>query len=156
MSKSLSILPILALLAGALFATGCGGSGSTISKAEFIEQGDAICKATDVSQPAEFRAFEQKHAKSLTRLHGEGAEEKLITAVGLPSITKEAEELEALGIPKGDEKELEALFTGIEEAVKRVEKVPESIEASSGEPDPFNEVNKLAREYGFKACDEVI
>jgi hypothetical protein len=152
MIKPLSILPVLAV--AALLAVGCGGSDSTLSKADFIAQADAICEKTDKTQAKEFQAYEQKNAKTLSTLSPEEAEEKLIATVGLPSVLKEAEELEALGVPKGEEKEVEAILTGIEAAVKKAEKEPESVEGDA--KSPFDEVDKMAGEYGFKACAEVI
>jgi hypothetical protein len=153
MLKPISIFPAL-VLAVALLAAGCGGGESTISKAELIKQGDVICEQADESQAGELAAYEQQHAKDLSSASTAAVEEQLIAGVILPSVLTEAEELEALGAPSGEEAKVQAIIAGIEEAAKKAEKAPASIE--EGSKSPFNEASKLAREYGFKACAEVI
>jgi hypothetical protein len=152
MPKSILVLAVLAP-AAFMLVTGCGGGDATITKAELIKQGDAICEKADNMQYEESIAYEKNHAKSFSGLSGAAIQEKLMVAVGLPSFLTEAKELEALGSPKGDEEKVKAIIVGIEEAVKKADKDPKSVEASSS---PFNEPDNLAREYGFKACASVI
>jgi hypothetical protein len=143
-----------ALLALALLAAGCGGGGGTatatapLSKAQFIKRGDAICEKTDKTQNSAIRKYTAKHPKGASTKAGQ---DELITSIGLPPIQQEAEELGALGAPRGDEGKVEAIVNGIEEAVGKAEEEPESTN-KAGAANPFTGVDKLAGEYGFKAC----
>lgn len=133
---------------------GCGSSGDSppLTKAEFIKQGDAICEKTDKKQTASLKSYSKQHPpKSNT---SKAAQEKLITTVGLPPIQTEAEELAALSAPSGDEEEIDAIVEGIEKAVEKGEDDPSSLLTASG--GPFEPVNKLAGNYGFKACNNVL
>jgi hypothetical protein len=153
MIKLLPALPALALIA--VLGVGCGGGGdATITKAELIKKGDAICEKTDTTQVEEFQSYGKKHEKEFKRLPGDRVERLLIVRIGLPSIRREGEEIEALGAPSGDEKEVEALTAAIENGLKAAEKNPPSVEVPA--ENPFRKADKLAREYGFTACAEII
>jgi hypothetical protein len=77
-------------------------------------------------------------------------EEKLVLEAALPPVKAEARELGDLPAPSRDEREIEAIITGLEEAVKKGESEP-AVMITKG-PGPFAKLEKLAREYGFKAC----
>lgn len=49
---------------------------------------------------------------------------------------------------------IEAIVAGIEAAVKEAAENPQSAEKIKG--NPFNQVDKLAKEYGFKACAQAL
>jgi hypothetical protein len=148
-------------------AVGCGsgddGSSSNDSsqasvttdpaatKASFIRQGDAICDKTDKTQEAELKAYLKKDPNAQSTKAGQS---KMVLAVGLPPIQREAEELAALGAPSADAKKVEAIVEGIEEAVEKGEKDPSSV--LTGSKNPFAQVDKLAAEYGFKACNNAL
>jgi hypothetical protein len=72
----------------------------------------------------------------------------------LPSLHEAAEGLSELGAPAGDEKQVQAIVSGIEEAVKRsekqVEENPEGFEAF------LLPTAKLAGKYGMTECAEVL
>jgi hypothetical protein len=160
MRKPILIFSALAL-AVALSIIGCGGSDATLSKAEFIKQGDVICKKADDAELREYEKYVRANRASLSRLSPEAYREKLIVDLALPSTMKETEKLEALGIPSGDEEKVEAIFSGIREAIKKSEeestRAEENLPNGSSNPSyVFNDVNRLARAYGFKQCNEVI
>jgi hypothetical protein len=145
MPKPSSILPLLALVA-ALFATGCGGgSNAPLSKADFIKQGDAICKEKFDERSANYLEYGKAHPSA--RL----STEEIVTMFTLPSIQETAEELDALGAPKSDEKKINAIVVGVEEGVekaeKQIEKDPEGFEAL------LAPAAKMAGEYGLN-CGE--
>lgn len=134
-----------------------GGDGQTrvaatsapapLSKAQFIARGDAICEKMDKTQNAALNAYAGKHGNGT-----KATQEAMVRAAGLPPIKAEIEELDALGAPKGNEAEIQAIIVGAEEAIKEAEADPESIN-EIGPGNPFNEVDKLAAKYGFKSCD---
>jgi len=158
----LTRIPPLFALAIASLAVGCGGGGSTLSKAEFIKQADAICEKADETELGEIGAYFRNHPKESKNVRPGAPPPALVQTVAVPSLLKETDDLEALGAPKGDEETIEAFISGIKAAIKEVEKDPESIEEDlpNGQgKNPsyaFREVNKLAREYGFKQCNEVV
>lgn len=133
----------------ALLAAGCGGNDSTsLTKAEFIKQGDAICKETDKSQNQKIRAYLAENPKTPSTK----ANTEKVISVAFPQIKAEVEELAALDPPSGDEEEIEAIVAGVEEGLEEAEKNPVSTN-KTGAGNPFDEVGKLARKYGFKECD---
>lgn len=144
---------ILALTLAALLPS-CGGSDSSLSKEEFIKEADAICKKTDKVEAGEAVAYLKAHSKTFQGLSREAANEKLIVAIGIPSLTRETEELEALGAPSGEEKKVATILSAIRTAIKASEQNPASAETRPG--GPFARPTKLASEYGFNQCREVI
>jgi hypothetical protein len=146
----------LALAAVAIVA-GCGSSGSgsistvELTKAAFIRQGDEICEKTDKRQSAALKAYLKEHPKAQSSKAGQ---EELVKSVGLPLIQTEVDELAALGAPSADEQKIEAILKGIEKAVAAGEAKPGSLLTIAGSP--FAAVDKLAGEYGFKACNNAL
>jgi hypothetical protein len=127
-------------------ALGCGESSDL--KAAFLKKGDAICEKTDKEQEAGVSAYSKKHPKALFT---KGSEQRvLVLAVGLPPIVKEANALEALEPPPGDEQQVEEIISAIRRATKEAEADP--VEVGKGRPGPFARPNQMAKHYGFKAC----
>lgn len=156
MRKSLVIL-VLAALAVALVA-GCGGDSdsdsdsgdaSALTKSQFIKQGDAICSKIHKEQLANMEAYGKKNPNSLATKSGQ---EAVVIEVALPPINKAADGLDALGAPEGDEEEIDAFIQAMEELVEEGEGNPATLLEEG--TDPFEEVNDLARAYGFKVCSE--
>jgi hypothetical protein len=136
-------------------AIGCGGSDSALSKEEFIAKADAICKKADKAQGGEAAAYQKAHSKELVNLSYYAQIAKLVPVILLPSIEAEAEKIEALGAPSGDEQKIEEFINALHEAIKKAEKAPGSIERPPGSGGPFRVPGKLAAEYGFKDCAEI-
>lgn len=146
MSKQISILLVLfTALAGLVAGCGGGSSDPEISKAEFIKKADKICEKADETQGGEALAYQRAHGKDATI-------EKMISVILLPSVLKEVKDIEALGVPSGDEQVISEFTDGNKAAVKEAEKEPGSVSTGEG---PFAEVNKLASEYGFKNCENL-
>jgi hypothetical protein len=139
---------ICALLAVAMLAlAGCGGddegsgSGEPLTKAEFLEQGNAVCAegneaieaaGADLNQnspPEEIEAF---------------ASETLV-----PEIQGQIDGLRDLSPPEGDEDQVEAIIDAAQEANDQLEEDPSLVTSNE---DPFNEANDLASEYGLEEC----
>jgi hypothetical protein len=155
-------LVALALLA-ALALTACGGgsssdgsassyseSGSAITKAALIKQGDEICANTDKRQDEALKSFEKLQGKPT----GNAATEKAIKVVALPPIKVEINELAALGAPAADEAQIQAIITGFKKALSEVEGKPSLLMSSS--EGPFEAPDKLAATYGFKECAKAL
>lgn len=146
------------LAASILFASGCGGSDSTtasLSKAQFVKQADAICEAADEAQAEALQRFgEETPQLSNKQINSKATQETIIKAVGLPPIRAEIKELSELGVPEGDEDQIEAIISGLEQALKQAEANPVALTDEKG--GPFTEVGKLAAKYGLKACADPI
>lgn len=149
-----AIIASLAVIA--LVAAGCGGgnnngggsvTGSTsLTKAEFISKGDAICEKGEKKFPAEMEAFAQEHkvTKRISQALGEEATQTVL----VPSLQAQADQLARLGAPSGEEDEVEAIVGGLQGVLAEAEDDPSVIE-SAGQ---LAEVANLAKSYGFEVC----
>src|SRR5262245_24661498 len=105
MSRQISTISALALVALALFVVGCGGSddddGSSSSggdtslakseespptKAEFIKEAEAICDKSNDTRFNEAVKYRKEFEKELEAMEPIPREEKIISAVVLPSV----------------------------------------------------------------------
>jgi len=133
-------LLLLVLTAAAL--TGCGGDDSRL-KAQFIEEGEAICRQA---------AIEQKELAS--RYEGKAAPGKfeIVISVFVPPMEKELHRLEALRPPESDDEEVSAILSEFESGIETAK--ADYLDPFVKATDPFARANELARRYGFEACAE--
>ena len=61
------------------------------------------------------------------------------------------DQIRALGIPPGDEEQVNAILDAAQEAVDKLQADP-SVVIEQNTPDPFAEANKLAKDYGLSTC----
>jgi hypothetical protein len=144
---------LFGVLAIGVIAAGCGSSSdstSSLTKAEFIKQADAICTAGNKSDEAEFEAYAKENGLE-NKEPSDAQKEELVTDVVLPSISKQGEEISALGAPSGEEDQVNAIVDGIEGAVEEAEGDPSVVLSGPG---PFKEVDKLAKDYGLTVCGQ--
>jgi hypothetical protein len=127
----------------ALVITGCGGGGSQLTKAQFIQQGNAICKQAAVEQ-----------AKLASQHKGEvvSGNFEAVTEVFVPPMEKELRRLQALSPPQADEQEIGTILRAIESGVEDAK--ADYLDLFVKETDPFVQANALARKYGLEACAE--
>jgi hypothetical protein len=145
-------LVLVGLLAGCGGGSDNGESTAALTKAEFLKQGNAVCREGNEEIQADFEEFAKEkglseHQEPPKAVLVEGAESFLI-----PAIDKQIEGLRALGAPKGDEGEVDQLLTAAEKALEEGEADPASL--TSEGPGPFAEVNREAAAYGLTACAE--
>lgn len=149
---SLSALAVLVALAA--LVAGCGGGSDTtdsatvtLTKTEFVKQGDAICEVANEGNQAEAEEFAKDNGFELEKASKEQLEEA-VGAVLVPSLEKQAEELDALGAPKGDEKQVEEIIVALEDATGEIEDDPSLVFKAK----TLQKANQLAEAYGFKVC----
>jgi hypothetical protein len=149
---------ILAGGAGALIVilltAGCGSSSSgssSMTKAEFIEQGDAICKQADGRTKAEYEAFAKQHNIAEGQEPSQVQQRELVETIALPSIARQAKELGELDVPASEGAKASAVVEEVEKALKKAEAEPSVV---IGNNSPFTAATKLAKEYGFKVCGQ--
>ena len=159
MSKRL-IAMLFGVLAIAVIAAGCGSSSSeestsSLTKAEFIKQGDAICAKGNKESEAEFEEFGEENGLSENKEPSKAVQEELVTSIVLPSVSGQLEDIRALGAPSGEEEQVDEIIETVEGEVEEAEAEPALFfEAEEEGKSPFVEGNKMAREYGFKVCGQ--
>jgi len=150
-----SLAALAALVALAAIVAGCGGSDDsttteeTLTKVEFIKQGDAICKKANEQSETEAEEFADENDFELEKASDEQLEEA-VAEVLVPSLNRQAEELDALGAPEGDEEQVEAIIVSLEDATGEIEDEPSLV----FEGQVLKEPSELAEDYGFKVCGE--
>jgi hypothetical protein len=146
-------IPILALVATALLTAGCGSSDdSTLSRAEFLKQADAICWETHNRSYDGIQAYIEKHPDDFS---GSPASARVSLGNGIlvatvPALEQGANELEALAAPEGESQKVEKFIAATEKANRTAEENPHSEEVTSAAV--YRDSNKLAREYDFGRC----
>ena len=140
---------VVALLATGA-AAGCGGDDEEpLSKAEYIKQGDAICKKANAEL--------EREAEEMFRDLGSNerpSEEQLSTFVEdliKPKIQGQVDDLRELSPPEGDEETVNAIYEKVEEGLSKVEGDPQLL---LSDDDPLQPATDAAADYGFKDCSE--
>lgn len=156
MSKRLIALLVGVVAVLAVFA-GCGGGdgdsdgdGSSLTKAEFIEKADAICKDGEKSIEDGAEQFAEDNDVDVEKPTKQ-QQEDVIRQVVAPEIRKQAEEIGQLGAPAGEGKEVEAIVAAVEEGADELEGEPAQLLEGKN---PLAEGSKLAHEFGLKVCGE--
>ena len=135
-------------------AAGCGSSHGSdpLTKEDFIKQGDAICRNVDKVQEIGVAAYAKSHPS--LNVNSKAGEETMVLQAGLPPIATAAKQIEELDPPAGDEKKLEAIVEGWHQGLELGERDPTAIiERTSN---PFGKSDRLAADYGFKDCSEIL
>jgi hypothetical protein len=164
LSKRIRIRGFLAATLLACFAAavlgGCGsaspsatadGSSATITKAELIHQGDAICRKTDKTQKESLAAYRKEHSSGPIQLDNE----QLVIKFGFPPIKAEIRELDALGAPEKDEVAIAKWLHELKESLRSAERNPKLFIQAGGSPE-FSEADELAKNYGFDDCADAL
>jgi hypothetical protein len=142
-------MALVGLLSIAFIAAGCGDDTS-VTKAEFIEQADAVCKKTEKQKQTGIEDFLSKADAGPTNPLTAKQSTELERDAVLPALQRQVEELNALDVPDGGaESKTSAILEEFEKAVEEVEKDPAILASKT---DPFTKAAKLAGEYGFKTC----
>jgi len=150
-------LTVLAgVLALALVAVGCGGSGdsetavaeSSISKAQYVKKAEAVCEKGTEELEADFAALVRE--KENVKKPSESDYLDLLEKVVAPNISAEVEELREIDVPEGDASTVEAMLSARTESLSIAEGEPKSLIENSKKV--FGKASKLASEYGLKAC----
>lgn len=162
MSKRL-IAALFGVLAIALVA-GCGGGsddttggtsaesdgGSSLTKAEFIKQGDEICTKGDQTIETEANEFAEENDVDIEN-PTKAQQEEVIEQVVAPAIKLQGEEIADLGAPSGDEDQVEAIVEAVGRGADELEEDPGGLLEGKNS---LEEGSKLAKAYGFKSCGE--
>lgn len=152
--RSLNIRVVVGTL-GAMLALvgpiGCGGGDSTgsgppLAKAEFIKQGDAICREGNEASQTEIQKFAKENgfgSKEPTKAQFE----KVVTEVLVPNLERQTEELDALAAPVKDQGKIDAIVAALRETITQLEEDPSSLQGNV-----LAKPIQLEKAYGFKVC----
>jgi hypothetical protein len=160
LSKRLTLL-LAGVMALGVIAAGCGSSDDgtdttdvtvTITKDQLIAQGDRICKQGDQEIEEGFESYAEENDIPKNQEPSDEQGVELVETVIVPSIKTQAELIRGIGIPEGDEDEVEAMLDSLDEAVAEAEENPESL--FDEKSDPFGDPNQRAEDYGFKVCGQ--
>jgi hypothetical protein len=133
---------------GASGGTGTGAAAG-LSKAQFIERGDAICAAADKRIDAAATKLRQSSKKSGTLPTTQVV--RFLTRSSMPAYDRMVIGLRKLSPPKSDEQRIDAFVASVAGAIDAVKANPQKY-AKRTTADPFDDANKRAQAYGFEVC----
>ena len=143
--RKLSI--VLVSIAMAVVAAGCGSSGGSSkaapTKAEFLKQANAICKAGAKELAAKEKAANFDSNTSQDKVVA------FVKSTTAPSIRKQIADVKALGFPKGDEATLTKVLDDSDAMAAKLGADPAKYMAGA---DPFADLDKQLTKYGLTAC----
>lgn len=167
---------VAVLVLGALVA-GCGGGGGSssdqasttdltditaqpppkppsqpLTRAEFREKAKALCNASREKYVGEaflvLRRLERESSKSRKKLEAE-----IIPTLFAVRMEERLDDVRALGIPTGDEAQVEQILAAVEEVVQEAKENPTRYLSRQWQyKHPYHHANELAKKYGISAC----
>lgn len=131
-------------------STSSDSTASSLTKAEFIKQGDATCKKGNEAVNSEAEEFAKENGIDTSKPTTAEQEEVVSEVVG-PAIRQEAEEISALSAP-GRGRGRSEVDRRSGRSRRRRSRRKSELPRRRRNRGPFAEANKLAKEYGFKVC----
>jgi hypothetical protein len=136
---------------------GTGGGGSeaadstddqTISKADFAKQANQICRKTLRNVTEKTVPIIEREGKRPGN-DPEELEVRLVSSIMAPELRAELEQLQDLGVPSGDEKQVNTILNAIEGVVVEAEtNAAKVVKYNTALVKPSN----LAKQYGISEC----
>ena len=153
MVKPIWIVSIAAVLVAGLVAAGCGSSSSSssststvaITKAAFLKQGNAICKKGNQEINAVGKKVFSKNKKPT-----QAQMTQFATGTLVPKIQAQISGIKALGAPKGDEAQVNAIVVSAQSALDKGKQNPALLVSNNN--NLFKHTNQLTNAYGLTAC----
>lgn len=133
---------------------GCGSSGSDktaavhVSKAVFLRKADVTCERIYDQVTAGYQSF-VKHAGNQPFSTPQKIR-SFVNTVLLPAKRQEVDELRALGVPGGDEDQVEGILAAYEEGIATAEEDPQA--AATSTFGVFVLATEMAEAYGLEDC----
>jgi hypothetical protein len=148
------LIALSAVFALALVAVGCGGDDSTstasITKAEFLTQGNAICDKGNKEINTAFESFAKENNLEQNQNLTDAQATEASNTILIPNVQSQVDQIRELGAPAGQETQVDAILTAAQQGIDDLKDDPTLLAQSNA--DPFAEANKLARDYGLTAC----
>lgn len=150
MSRRLAAM-LVGVVALALIAAGCGsGDEGALTKAEFVEQGDTLCKEIASEYESEYEAFAKAQGIGAEGYPNKTQSNEIAENIYFPSIEKRLEALRELNPSEAEKKKVEAILDASQDGLAKAEEKVALMFGFDGYP--FDEANELASKYGFKVC----
>ena len=140
---------LLGVLALSALAIGCGGGEETVTKAEFVDQANAICKQALKDRSAAERDFFEGMVDSGKTPDQETIEKRYMTLV-LPHLDRMVDELEGIDEPSSDAAPAAAIVASFKAGITTFE--DELDEVFKENVHPFQKANNQSRVYGLEDC----
>jgi len=150
--RGLSRTAALVLLA--LLIPGCGSddapapaepTAAASSKPEFLARADEICLSIETQIEASGDDLFNAPGRPKPATVGEFAFD-----VAIPKLREEVEAIRALGVPAGDDEQVEAILAAAERGIEQIRRDPDVLVSSA--PPGLREAGRLARRYGSREC----
>jgi hypothetical protein len=145
-------LAVAAVLTVGLVLAACGSSNNSTSttaaltKAEFLKQGNAICKKGN----QQINKAGQKQFPKGSGKPTQAQITKFATGTIIPSVQSQINQINALGAPSGDEAKVNAIVVSAQSDLDKAKTDPKLL--TSNKSNPFAKTNKLANTYGLTVC----
>jgi hypothetical protein len=141
------------MLFAGLAVAGCGSSSSSsststtvaITKTAFLKQGNAICKKGNQQINAE-----GKKVFSKTKKPTQAQMTQFATGTLIPKIQAQISGIKALGAPKGDEAQVNAIVVSAQSALDKGKQNTALLLSNNN--NLFKHTNQLTNAYGLTAC----
>jgi len=151
-SRMICGLVLMAALIVGVCVAGCGSSDSTstettatISKAEFVAKGNAVCVKGEKAQEAEINAYVKKHGLE-NKKPTTAQQAELVETVFAPNIQSQIDGVKALGAPSGEEQQVSSALELSQQTLEKVEANPELV---FGNNDAFAAAGKQLHALGL-------
>lgn len=137
----------------AFLVAGCGGGDDVLTKAEFVEQGDAICKETPIAIASGYKAFAKEQGLKQGEFPDQAAGYEVAEDIYLPAEEHQLEALRELNPPLADRDRVDAMLTKAEARVASARKNPKLLLVLG--KNPLLASTQEYKSYGFKVCGTV-
>jgi hypothetical protein len=153
-----------AVVAGlGLVVAGCGSSSSSssssstssmatapaLTKAAYVKQGNAICKASQAKRQADFAAYAKAHHLNTNSAPTKAQVTQVATTILIPSIQSTITAVKALVPPSSDQARVTAMLAASQQDLDRGKQNPAQLLTSGGQ---FVHSGKLLHAYGLTSC----
>jgi len=145
----------LMLPALTLALVGCGGGGSSestssLTKAEFLKKGNAICSKGSKEINKAYEGFSRKYVAG-GKTPSKALLDEAAAEIVLPVREKEVRMLRALSAPSGQEARIDVMLTAWEEGIEKGEQDPNSLR-KAGPEFAFYKSYSMGIDYGLTKC----
>lgn len=140
----------LLLLAGCGSAGGGTESTSSLTKAEFLKKGNAICAKGGEEINRAYEEFSRKHVAG-GKTPSKALLDEAAAEIVLPVREREVRMLRVLGAPSGQEQRVDAMLAAWEEGIERGEEDPNSLR-KAGPEYAFYKSYSMGIDYGLTKC----
>jgi len=155
--KLVGVVPVGALLLAGLLVAGCGSSSSTtttttsatVTKAEFVAKGNAICAAGSKTQEAAFNAYAKKHGLKENQQPTKAQQAEAVNTILAPNIESQITAVKNIGAPSGEEQQVNS---ALESAQQELNKVKANPELAFGKESAFVGAGEKLHALGLTQC----